>query len=339
MSPEQARGEELDARTDLFSFGAVLYEMATGRMAFPGNTAAVIHEAILNRTPVPASQINQALLPKLDEIIGKALEKDRDLRYQSAEDIRRDLQRLKRDTESARLPAATRAVDATSASRRIRWKVVIFSTVTAVALITVGYLLLRPKPKLTDKDTLVLSEFTNTTGEGAFDGILKQALAIQLEQSPFLNVLPDSRVNSILKLMNRQPGERLTNELAKEMCLRSNSKALLEGSIGNVGSHYLIVLKAVNCQTGDTLASSKAEAVDRDNVLRQLGEAGNELREKLGESLISIKRFNKPLDEVTTSSFEALKACSWPCHAAQKGDAQSHSLSSARRQRELHQGL
>ena len=324
MSPEQARGEELDARTDLFSFGAVLYEMAACRMAFPGNSAAVIHDGILNRTPVPASQISKTIPPKLDEIIGKALEKDPKLRYQSAAEIRTDLQRLKRDTESARLPATTSAGVGQGRQQGIRWKVPIFSTIAVVAVVTGGYFRFHSRPKLTDKDSIVLSDFTNTTGESVFDGTLKQALSIHLEQSQFLDVLPDSRVNATLKLMNHQPGERLTNELGREVCLRSDSKALLEGSIGSVGSHYLIGLKAVKCETGDTMASTEAEALNRDNVLKQLGEAGNELREKLGESLISVKRFNKPLDEVTTSSLEALKAYSiGRSMQAVKGDAES----------------
>ncbi len=178
--------------------------------------------------------------------------------------------------------------------------------------------------KLGDKDTIVIADFVNTTGDTVFDGTLKQALAIQLEQSPFLNVLSDRRVSATLKMMNKPADARLTHEIAREVCLRSNSKALLEGSIGSVGTHYLIGLKAVNCQTGDNLASAQAEAANRDNVLKRLGEVGDELREKLGESLISVKRFNKPLDQVTTSSLEALQAYSIG-HSMQtlKGDGES----------------
>jgi serine/threonine protein kinase len=210
MSPEQARGEELDARTDLFSFGAVLYEMASGRMAFQGKTTAVIHEAILNRTPVPAFQINQAIPPKLDEIIRKALEKDRKLRYQSAADLRTDLQRLKRDTESARLPAATSGVLAVGEQRGMRWKMVVSAAIAVVALATAGYFYFHSTPKLTDKDTIVLGDFDNKTGDAVFDDTLKQGLSVQLEQSPFLNLLSDRRVNETLKLMGRTPGDRLT---------------------------------------------------------------------------------------------------------------------------------
>ena len=186
------------------------------------------------------------------------------------------------------------------------------------------YLQSRKSAKLGEKDTVVVADFVNTTGDAVFDGTLKQALAIQLEQSPYLNVLSESKVSSTLKMMDRPADAHLTNELGREVCVRSNSKALLEGSINSVGTHYMIALKAVNCQTGDTLASAEAEATNRDNVLKRLGEAGDELRGKLGESLISVQRFNKPLDQVTTSSLEALKAyTTGRAMQAVKGDAES----------------
>jgi serine/threonine protein kinase/tetratricopeptide (TPR) repeat protein len=331
MSPEQVRAKELDARTDLFSFGAVLYEMATGRIPFEGSSSGEICGAILHQNLRPPSQSNSQVPGEVEALITKALEKDRNLRYQHAADIRTDLQRMKRDTETGRSLAANSGkvvvVQETSATaKRKLGKIVASAAVLLVVTLIAAGLYYRSHQirPLTDKDTIVLSDFTNTTGESVFDGTLKQALTIQLEQSPFFDVLSDSRVNATLKLMNRQPGERLTNEVAREVCLRSNSKALLEGSIGSLGSHYLIGLKAMKCDTGDTLASAQAEAVDRDHILKQLGEAGNELREKLGESLASVKRFNKPLDEVTTSSLEALQAYSiGRAMQAQKGDAES----------------
>jgi serine/threonine protein kinase len=310
MSPEQARGEELDARTDLFSFGAVLYEMATGRMAFPGRNAAVIHDGILNRTPALASQVNQGLAPKLDEIIGKALEKDRKLRYQSAADIRIDLQRLKRDTESARLPAATSAISGAGRKLRLGWKVLVPATLVVAVIAAGGYFFFHRTPKLTDKDTIVLADFTNTTGDAVFDDTLKQGLFVQLEQSPFLELVSDRKVNETLKLMGRPAGDRLTPEVAREVCQRTGSKAMLSGSITGLGSQYVIGLKAVNCDTGDVLAGAQEQATGKEALLKALDAAATSLRTKLGESLSSVQKYATPVQEATTPSLEALKAYS-----------------------------
>jgi len=313
MSPEQARGEELDTRTDLFSFGALLYEMATGRMAFPGNSAAVIYEAILNRAPVPASQINQALPPRLDEIIGKALEKDRKLRYQSAAEIRTDLQRLKRDSESGRtaVAASGTALKPAPKSTWFRWAAVTGVSVLVIGLAVGGWLLHSSKAHaLTDKDTIVLSDFDNKTGDAVFDDTLKQGLSVQLEQSPFLNLISDRRVNDTLKLMGRPAGDRLTPEVTREVCERTSSKAMLLGSIAGLGSQYVIGLKAVNCNTGDVLAEAQEQAAGKEAVLKALGAAAVSMRGKLGESLSSVQKYDTPLEEATTPSLEALKAFS-----------------------------
>ena len=313
MSPEQARGEELDTRTDLFSFGAVLYEMATGRMAFPGNNAAVIHDEILNRTPVAASQVNHRLPPKLDEIIGKALEKDRKLRYQNASEIRTDFQRLKRDSESGRavVPAAVTGSKRTPKSVWVRWAAVTGATVGAIALAVVGWLFhARKAHALTDNDTIVLSDFDNKTGDSVFDDTLKQGLSVQLEQSPFLNLLSADRVNATLKLMGRPAGDRLTPEVAREVCQRTDSKAMLTGSIAGLGSQYVIGLKAVNCNSGDVLAEAQEQAAAKEAVLKALDAAAISLRGKLGESLSSVQKYATPLEEATTSSLDALKAYS-----------------------------
>ncbi|HXY50021.1 MAG TPA: protein kinase [Terriglobales bacterium] len=333
MSPEQVAGKPLDERTDLFSFGVTLYEMATGHLPFDRDTQGATYGAILHERPKEPSEWNPQLLHPLNGIIGKALEKDRFLRYQHASEMRADLQRLRRDTESRRVGTAVSGPLAVSGKPRLdRVRLRKFALpatfITLLVMFAVAgglyYRWHKQSPRLTEKDTIVVADFVNTTGEALFDGTLKQALTIQLEQSPYLNVLSERRVSSALKMMDRSADQALTHDVAREVCLRSNSKALLEGSISSVGSHYLIGLKALNCETGDTLASTQAEAVNRDNVLKRLGEAGDDLRAKLGESLLSVKRFNKPLDEVTTSSLEALKSYSLGrSMQAVKGDAES----------------
>jgi serine/threonine protein kinase/Flp pilus assembly protein TadD len=315
MSPEQARAKDLDARTDLFSFGAVLYEMATGQLPFQGESTATIFDAILNRAPVTPVRLNPNLALEFERIINKALEKDRNLRYQHASDIRTDLQRLKRDTDSGRSASvisdtAKAPKDAASVTKKKLWKIVVPTSILFLAGLVAGWLHYRSQPAngLTDKDTIVLANFDNRTGDPLFDDTLKQALAIQLEQSPFLNVLSDQRVNATLKLMNRQAGGRITKDVAQEICQRTNSKALLAGSIASLGSHYLIGLKAVNCRTGDSLGSKEGEAESREKVVKVLSDVANTLRGGLGESLASVEKYDKPLDEATTSSLEALQA-------------------------------
>jgi tetratricopeptide (TPR) repeat protein/predicted Ser/Thr protein kinase len=319
MSPEQVRAKELDARTDLFSFGAVLYEMTTGALPFRGESTGVIFESILNRTPVPAVRLNPDLPADLERITNKCLEKDRNLRYQHASDIRTDLQRLKRDTESAR-------VQATSAGETVyrerRWKAIIGVALVAVVLAVGGYLYLHRTPKLTEKDTIVLADFANTTGDPVFDDTLKTALMVSLRQSPFLNVLSDSEVARTLQLMTHSTGAKLTPDLARELCQRAGSKAYLAGSIASLGSEYVLGLKAVNCQSGDTLAQEQVSAASKEKVLDALGEAASALRSELGESLATVQKFDVPLQQATTPSLEALKALSLGRKASnEKGDA------------------
>jgi tetratricopeptide (TPR) repeat protein len=313
MSPEQVRGEELDARTDLFSFGVVLYEMVTGVLPFRGETSGVIAEAILNRTPVSPVRLNPDHPAKLELVINKALDKDRKLRYQSAADIRTDLQRLKRDSDSGRAASATATAQAepksAAKSTWVRWTAAIVAVIV-VAGLAVGGWFSRKAHALTDKDTIVLSDFDNKTGDEVFDDTLKQGLSVQLEQSPFLNLLSERKVNETLKLMGRAAGDRLTPEVAREVCQRTGSKAMLTGSIAGLGSQYVIGLKAVNCDTDDVLAGVQEQATGKEALLKALDAAATRLRSKLGESLSSVQKYATPVEEATTPSLEALKAYS-----------------------------
>jgi eukaryotic-like serine/threonine-protein kinase len=315
MSPEQIRGEELDARTDLFSFGLVLYEMAAGRPAFPGNTSGVIIDEILNRAPAQLHRFKPELPQKLEEIINKAIAKDRKLRYQNATDIRTDLQQLKRDTDSASLTATS----ATSGRQRglrgpvgNRWKILVAATLAIVALAAAAciYFSFSRAPRITDKDMVVLGDFTNTTGDAAFDGALRQGLAVQLEQSPFLNVVSEAQMQQTLKLMGQPSDARLTSDVAQELCHRTQSAAVLDGSIASLGSKYVLGIQARNCRTGDVLAEEQTTADSKEQALKALDGAATKLRAKLGESLSSVQKFDTPLEQATTPSLEALQAYS-----------------------------
>jgi serine/threonine protein kinase/tetratricopeptide (TPR) repeat protein len=361
MSPEQVRAKELDARTDLFSFGAVLYEMATGDLPFHGDSSAVICEAIMNRAPVAVVRLNREIPPKLEDIINRAMEKDRELRYQSAKEMRSEMLRLKRDTETGRVAVASsgtvavakesgahvaaqppapssgsspayapspsssavKVAEAPITGRKL-WKVLVPAVAILVAVAIAGAFYFRSRQgthRLTEKDTIVLSDFTNTTGDPVFDSTLKKALAVSLGQSPYLNVVPDSKVQQTLKLMGKPPETRVTSDIGREICQRAHIKAMLSGAIAPMGSEYVITLEAINAATGDSLAQVQEQAVSKEQVLNALGSGADKLRSKLGESLASVQKFDKPLQEVTTSSLEALKAFTQADELRERGDA------------------
>jgi serine/threonine protein kinase/Tfp pilus assembly protein PilF len=302
MAPEQLQGGELDARTDLFSFGIVLYEMATGRLPFEGTSAAAVIEAIRNHDPFPAEQRNPELLPAIGRIIGKALEKNPDHRYRTAAEVRDELKLLKQASDASFL------VEKPTTIRR--WLAVIGCGVLAICLAAYVRLHTRQPAGLGGQDTILLADFANQTGEPIFDETLKRALRIQLEESPFLNVLPDQKVNEELRLMQRPPDVPVRGEVARELCLRARSTAVVAGSISKLGSQYVVDLEATNCQSGDSLGGQLAQADNKERVIRALSEASTKLRVKLGESPASNRKFQVPVEEATTRSLAALQAYS-----------------------------
>ncbi len=351
MSPEQVRGKALDARTDLFSFGIVLYEMATGAIPFRGETSGVIFDEILNRAPVAPVRLNPKLPAKLEDVINRALEKDRDLRYQHAVDIKSELLRLKRDLESGRssavnpsaessrsiptLESAPAAAQRTSGSARAvrssgstgietepaaprawyqrSWAKESIAAVVVLILVAIGgavYTHKRPAVQLTDKDQLILADFTNQTGDPVFDSTLKEALAIQLEQSPLLQLVSDAELHSNLQYLGQSKEQKISPELAQQLGQRLGVKAYLAGTITSLGSSYVISINAVNCATGEVFAREQVSAPDKTAVLQAVSKAATAIRARLGESMASIQKLTTPYTNVTTTSLQAFHAFS-----------------------------
>jgi serine/threonine protein kinase/Tfp pilus assembly protein PilF len=360
MSPEQARGQEVDARTDIWSLGCVIYEMVSGRMPFEGETTSDVIGLILYKEPVQLARYVPEIPAELDRIVTKALEKDREERYQVVKDLALDLKKLKRhlefelDLERTMTPeertgpglrVSTRdgltettqvsttqtdsppVVHTTSSAEYIVSQIkthkkasALIAAAVVMAVVAAVFFFFKPAAALTDKDTILLADFVNTTADTVFDGTLKQGLAVQLAQSPFLNVFPDARVRQTLRLMGRSPEDRVTKEVAREICQRQGIKAFLAGSITNLGTSYVITLEAVNGQSGEEIAREQVEAESKEQVLKALTQAASKLRQKLGESLSSIRKFDAPL-ELTTSSLEALSAYSLGFEQSVKGRA------------------
>jgi len=313
MSPEQIRGDDLDMRADVFSMGLLMYEMATGQKAFPGSTGGLIIEAILSRQPAPVRTVNPEIPVELEAIINKAIEKDKEKRYQSAAELRGDLQLLKRGFESGH--TVTSVLLASSYSQQMTWKkrkkwaIPVGVSAVVVAMALGGWFYnTRRAHALNETDTIVLADFTNKTGDAVFDDTLRQGLTVQLEQSPFLSLISDQRARQTLQLMGKPADAKLTPQIARDLCTRTGSKAYLTGTISSLGSAYVLGLNAVNCQTGDSLAQEQVTADSKEHVLTALGEASTKLREKLGESLKTVQKLATPIEQATTPSLEALQA-------------------------------
>jgi tetratricopeptide (TPR) repeat protein len=294
MSPEQIRGQPLDGRTDIFSFGVVLYEMATGKLPFEGASAGATFDAILNHSPdlagVPAG---------LAGVIGKCIEKDRDLRYRSASDLAADLQR-----------------GVAPVRRRLRYavhrglRVAVPAALAVLAVAGAGYFYFHRAPKLTEKDTILVADFNNTAGDPIFNDTLRQGLEVQLQESPYLSLVASDRIQKALELMGKPKTTPLSGDVAREVCERTNSAALLDGSISKLGTQYVLALRAIDCRTGAVIHRQQVQVARKEDVIGAITQVAARFRAAAGESLATVERYATPLEEAATPSLEALKAYS-----------------------------
>ena len=331
MAPEQVRGLPCDHRADIFAFGCVLYEMLSGQRAFKGATSADTISAILKEDPPPLTDLRQAVSPGLQQIVDRCLEKQPEDRFSSAHDLALALEavstgpaKARREANDATPLAITPAIAASGPAiapvKAGRWKWYLPAAGAVVILALVGYWYFHRAPALTEQDTILITDFVNTTGDTVFDATLKGALTAKLMESPFLRIFPNERVQEALKLMGRPADEKVTRDIGRGICLRQGLKAMIVGSISALGSSYAIQLEATVAETGSPLAMEQIEAAKKEEIVRQLGIAATNLRRKIGENLSTIEKFNAPLEQATTSSLEALKAFNSARENAYKGD-------------------
>ncbi len=324
MSPEQARGEALDVRSDLFSLGSVIYEMATGKLPFPGTATADVFAALLMKEPEPPRKLNPTVSKEGERIILKLLAKDKTQRYQTATELRMDLEQLSARSSSGR--AATASSGILAPVRRPFPLVPVAGGVLAIALAIGGYFWWHGRTPssagtaangptgsaaaslIHERDSVILSDFANQTGDPVFDTTLTQALEIQLEQSPFLTIVSQQHLRQSLQYLGKAPDTKITPEIAREIGIREGIKAIINGTITRLGNQYIVSLEAQSTSNGDSIASEQAQAADKEHVLTALDQATTALRGKLGESLSSIQKLDTPLGQATTASLEAFRA-------------------------------
>jgi eukaryotic-like serine/threonine-protein kinase len=338
MSPEQAKGEPLDARTDLFSLGVVIYEMATGAKPFAGQSTAELFVSLLTRDPAPLSTVNPAMPAELDGIVAKLLAKEKEQRYQTAEEVLQDLEALDAQASHGSSGTVTAAASGTHApadalpaaqdlrsaekARSRRMPMLVAAAVVVLLLVgAFGWWKYRAATNsgaapgtatgpssAAAKNAIIVADFVNHTGDPVFETTLNQALVVQLGQSPVLDIVSPQHLRQSLQYLGKKADDTITPAIAREIGEREGIKAILTGTIANLGSDYIITLSAQNTATGDQIASVQIQAASKEKVLDALNQAAAQMRAKLGESLASIQKLNTPFGQATTPSLEAFRA-------------------------------